>query len=161
MRPAVAGDGGDIRYRGFKDGIVFLTLQGACSGCPSSTATLKHGIEGLLNITCPRSLKSRRLISASTMQRTIHAPAISRPCLSADALDQIFREARTYNGWLDKPVSDEQLHAIYDLLKMGPTSANMQPARIVWVKSTNRRRCGDCASDGNKRQDPRRARDSR
>lgn len=48
VRPAVAGDGGDIAYRGFKDGIVYLTLQGACSGCPSSTATLKHGIEGLL-----------------------------------------------------------------------------------------------------------------
>lgn len=48
VRPAVAGDGGDIRYRGFRDGIVYLTMQGACSGCPSSTATLKQGIEGLL-----------------------------------------------------------------------------------------------------------------
>ena len=48
VRSAVAGDGGDIRYRGFKDGIVYLTMQGACAGCPSSTATLKHGIEGLL-----------------------------------------------------------------------------------------------------------------
>ncbi len=55
--------------------------------------------------------------------------------LPNDALDQIFREARSYNGWLDKPVSDEQLHAIWDLMKMGPTSANMLPARIVWVKS--------------------------
>lgn len=52
------------------------------------------------------------------------------------ALDQIFREARTYNGWLDKPVSDEQLRAVWDLMKMGPTSANMLPARIVWVKSS-------------------------
>lgn len=48
VRPAVAGDGGDIQYRGFRDGIVYLQMQGACSGCPSSTATLKHGIEGLL-----------------------------------------------------------------------------------------------------------------
>jgi Fe-S cluster biogenesis protein NfuA len=48
VRPAVAGDGGDIAYRGFRDGVVYLTLQGSCSGCPSSTATLKHGIEGLL-----------------------------------------------------------------------------------------------------------------
>ncbi|RPF70783.1 NifU family protein [Aurantiacibacter spongiae] len=48
VRPAVASDGGDIRYRGFRDGVVFLAMQGACSGCPSSTATLKHGIEGLL-----------------------------------------------------------------------------------------------------------------
>lgn len=55
--------------------------------------------------------------------------------LAADALDQIFREARSYNGWLDKPVSEAQIHAIYELLKMAPTSANMQPARIVWVKS--------------------------
>lgn len=48
VRPAVAGDGGDIRYRGFRDGVVYLAMQGACSGCPSSTATLKQGIEGLL-----------------------------------------------------------------------------------------------------------------
>ncbi|WP_305095572.1 NifU family protein [Croceibacterium aestuarii] len=48
VRPAVAGDGGDIQYRGFQNGVVFLQMQGACSGCPSSTATLKHGIEGLL-----------------------------------------------------------------------------------------------------------------
>lgn len=48
VRPAVAQDGGDITFRGFKDGIVYLHMQGACSGCPSSTATLKHGIENLL-----------------------------------------------------------------------------------------------------------------
>lgn len=48
VRPAVAGDGGDIRYRSFRDGVVYLLMQGACSGCPSSTATLKNGIEGLL-----------------------------------------------------------------------------------------------------------------
>ena len=48
IRPAVAGDGGDITFRGFKDGIVFLTMKGSCSGCPSSTATLKHGIQNLL-----------------------------------------------------------------------------------------------------------------
>lgn len=48
VRPAVAQDGGDIVYRGFSKGIVYLALQGACSGCPSSTMTLKNGIEGLL-----------------------------------------------------------------------------------------------------------------
>jgi Fe-S cluster biogenesis protein NfuA len=48
IRPAVAGDGGDITFRGFRDGTVFLSMKGACSGCPSSTATLKHGIENLL-----------------------------------------------------------------------------------------------------------------
>ena len=60
--------------------------------------------------------------------------------LSEAALDQIFREARTYNGWLDRPVSDEQLAAIWDLAKMGPTSANMLPARIVWAKSADARK---------------------
>jgi Fe-S cluster biogenesis protein NfuA len=48
VRPAVAGDGGDIIFRGYRDGIVRLYLQGACSGCPSSRATLKHGIENML-----------------------------------------------------------------------------------------------------------------
>jgi len=48
VRPAVAGDGGDITFKGFKDGVVYLTMKGSCSGCPSSTATLKHGIQNLL-----------------------------------------------------------------------------------------------------------------
>lgn len=48
IRPAVANDGGDIRFRRYADGNVFLVMQGACAGCPSSTATLKNGIEGLL-----------------------------------------------------------------------------------------------------------------
>jgi Fe-S cluster biogenesis protein NfuA len=48
VRPAVANDGGDITFKGFKDGVVYLSMQGACSGCPSSTATLRHGIENLL-----------------------------------------------------------------------------------------------------------------
>ena len=48
VRPAVANDGGDITFRGFKDGVVYLAMKGACSGCPSSTATLRHGIQNLL-----------------------------------------------------------------------------------------------------------------
>ncbi|WP_160123145.1 NifU family protein [Rhodovarius lipocyclicus] len=48
VRPAVAGDGGDIVFRGFRDGVVKLKMQGACSGCPSSRATLKHGVENML-----------------------------------------------------------------------------------------------------------------
>ena len=48
VRPAVMQDGGDVIFRDFKDGIVFLKLQGACAGCPSATITLKHGIEGML-----------------------------------------------------------------------------------------------------------------
>jgi len=71
--------------------------------------------------------------------------------LSVDALDQLFNEARTYNDWLDKPVTDAQLHAIWDLLKMAPTSANMQPVRIVWVKSDEQKQAlANCAMEGNK-----------
>jgi 3-hydroxypropanoate dehydrogenase len=55
--------------------------------------------------------------------------------LSDSALDQLFRTARTYNGYLDKAVSEAQLHAIWDLVKFGPTSANSLPARIVWCVS--------------------------
>src|SRR5579862_2151209 len=52
-----------------------------------------------------------------------------------DGLDVLFRKARTYNGWIDKPVDDELLREVYDLAKMGPTSANMCPMRIVFVRS--------------------------
>ena len=48
VRPAVANDGGDITFKGFKDGVVYLNMKGSCSGCPSSTATLQHGIQNLL-----------------------------------------------------------------------------------------------------------------
>jgi Fe-S cluster biogenesis protein NfuA len=47
VRPAVAGDGGDITFRGYKEGVVYLEMKGACSGCPSSTATLRHGVQNL------------------------------------------------------------------------------------------------------------------
>jgi 3-hydroxypropanoate dehydrogenase len=59
---------------------------------------------------------------------------MSQPLPDA-SLDQLFRTARSYNGFLDKPVSTEQLHAIWDLMKMGPTSANQLPARLVWCTS--------------------------
>jgi len=55
--------------------------------------------------------------------------------LSDSALDQLFRTARTYNGYLDRPVSEDQLRAIWDLMKYGPTSANALPARIIWCVS--------------------------
>lgn len=54
VRPAVAGDGGDIVFRGFRDGVVYLAMKGACSGCPSSTATLRHGVENLLKHFLPQ-----------------------------------------------------------------------------------------------------------
>ena len=59
VRPAVANDGGDIVYRGFRDGVVYLTMQGACAGCPSSSATLKNGIESLLKHYVPEVLEVR------------------------------------------------------------------------------------------------------
>lgn len=55
--------------------------------------------------------------------------------IGAAALDQLFRSARTHNVWLDTPVTDEQLHQLYELLKWGPTSANCSPMRVVFVKS--------------------------
>ena len=59
--------------------------------------------------------------------------------LDAAALDQIFRTARSYNGYLDKPVTRAQIDAIWELMKFGPTSANCLPARIVWVQSAEAR----------------------
>src|ERR1044071_4234878 len=59
VRPAVAGDGGDITFKGFKEGVVFLHMKGACSGCPSSTATLRHGIETLLKHFVPDVVEVR------------------------------------------------------------------------------------------------------
>jgi Fe-S cluster biogenesis protein NfuA len=59
VRPAVANDGGDITFRGFRDGVVFLNMKGACSGCPSSTATLRHGIQNLLRHFVPDVVEVR------------------------------------------------------------------------------------------------------
>ncbi len=59
VRPAVANDGGDIIYRGFQRGVVYLQMQGACSGCPSSSATLKNGIEQLLKHYVPEVTEVR------------------------------------------------------------------------------------------------------
>ncbi|WP_454683719.1 NifU family protein [Ancylobacter moscoviensis] len=59
VRPAVANDGGDITFRGYKDGVVFLAMKGSCSGCPSSTATLKNGIENLLRHFVPDVVEVR------------------------------------------------------------------------------------------------------
>ena len=58
-----------------------------------------------------------------------------RNAVSADALDQIFRSARTYQGWTDAPVEESVIRELYELLKWGPTSANSSPARFVWVRS--------------------------
>ena len=59
VRPAVANDGGDITFQGFRDGVVYLHMRGACAGCPSSTATLKQGIENLLRHFVPDVMEVR------------------------------------------------------------------------------------------------------
>jgi Fe-S cluster biogenesis protein NfuA len=59
VRPAVAQDGGDIVFHGFEDGIVYLEMHGACAGCPSSSATLKHGIENMLKYYVPEVMEVR------------------------------------------------------------------------------------------------------
>ena len=70
--------------------------------------------------------------------------------LSDAALDQLFRTARTFNGYTDQPVGEDRLRAIWDLMKMGPTSANMLPARIVWCVSVEAKaQIASCASEKN------------
>lgn len=74
---------------------------------------------------------------------------MSQP-LAAEALDQLFRTARTYNGYTDRPVSTDQLHAIWELMKMGPTSANCLPARLVWCTSdAAKEKLANCAMPAN------------
>ena len=63
VRPAVASDGGDIVFRGYRDGVVSLHMQGACSGCPSSSATLKHGIENMLRHYVPEVQRVEQVIA--------------------------------------------------------------------------------------------------
>ena len=66
------------------------------------------------------------------------------------SLDQLFRTARTYNGYIDQPVERDQLEAIWELLKMGPTSANCLPARLVWVTTDEaKQKLADCSGGAN------------
>lgn len=75
---------------------------------------------------------------------------MSQNALNDDVLDVLFKQARSHNGWLDKPVRDEQLRQIYDLMKMGPTSANTCPARLVFIKSqAAKERLKSCLDEGN------------
>ncbi len=72
------------------------------------------------------------------------------PALDSAALAQLFHEARTHNAWLPREVDDATLHRLWDLVKMGPTSANCEPARIVFVKSAAAKaRLLPCLSAGN------------
>ncbi len=74
-----------------------------------------------------------------------------RQPLSPPALDQLFRNARTFNGWADEPVEEDTVRALYDLLKWGPTSANTTPARFVWVRSAEgKAHLASLAMEGNR-----------
>jgi 3-hydroxypropanoate dehydrogenase len=71
--------------------------------------------------------------------------------LDDTALDTVFRTARSYNGYTDQPVADSELHAIWDLMKWGPTSANQLPARLVWVTSDDaKQKLAEACSAANK-----------
>lgn len=70
--------------------------------------------------------------------------------LDNTALDILFRKARSYNAWQDKPVSEQQLNELYELMKWGPTSANSCPARMVFIKSGEaKQKLKDCLDEGN------------
>ena len=74
---------------------------------------------------------------------------MNRP-LDDVALDQLFRAGRSYNGYVDTAVSEQQLHAIWDLMKMGPTSANCLPARLIWcVTEESKAKLASCATGSN------------
>jgi 3-hydroxypropanoate dehydrogenase len=90
---------------------------------------------------CPKSLKSSPLKQG---------PVFMSEPLSSAALDQLFRSARTANSYTSKPVSAEQREAIWDLMKMGPTSANCLPARLVWcVSDEAREKLAGCTMEAN------------
>ena len=75
---------------------------------------------------------------------------MSHKPLNDEALDILFRTARSHSYWLDKPVSDDLLHQVYDLMKWGPTSANCTPARLVFVRSSQaKERLRPCLDEGN------------
>jgi len=70
--------------------------------------------------------------------------------LSEEVLDQLFRQARSHSGWTDRPVTDSQLRALYELMKWGPTAANCSPARLVFVRSAAaKERLKPCLAPGN------------
>src|SRR4029077_12310933 len=73
--------------------------------------------------------------AGASKERTMNNRSMPRPLLSAQALDQLFRDARSHDVFLPEPVSDKQLRALYDLAKWGPTTANSQPQRILFLRS--------------------------
>ena len=74
-----------------------------------------------------------------------------KKALPDSCLDQLFREARTYNGWTDRAIDDKVLSYLYEIVKLGPTSANTCPARFVWVRSSDgKTRLSNLSSENNK-----------
>ncbi|WP_174292975.1 malonic semialdehyde reductase [Sphingomonas bacterium] len=72
------------------------------------------------------------------------------PAINDQALDQLFRAGRSYNGYTDEPVAEAELHAIWDLMKWGPTSVNQMPARLIWCTSDEAKaKLAECASGAN------------
>src|SRR6202790_2050380 len=99
------------------------STSGSLSACCSSSRL------PFSNRITERRVPTRRPIRDAAGIQSMKQP------LSQDALDQLFNNARSYNGYLDKPVTEAQLRAIWDLLKMGPTSVNILPARLMWCVS--------------------------
>jgi len=88
--------------------------------------------------------------AAVAAQEAVRAVRARIQSLDDDALDLLYREARTFNGWQDREVPDTLLHGLFDLMKMAPTSANMSPARIVFVKTAaGKERLRPALSPGN------------
>ena len=140
-----ASDGGDIVFRGYRDGVVRLHMQGACSGCPSSSATPEawhrehaealraRGSAGRAGDVLTR-LRAVCRNSYTATSFDIERKDVSWP-LDDAALDSLFREARSHNKFTDQPVTDDELKAVFDLMKQGPTSANCSPARFLFVRT--------------------------
>ncbi len=151
VRSAVAQDGGDITFSGFREGVVYLHMRGACSGCPSSTATLRHGIENLLKHFCPEvSFRPAGLRRTSLHEGPASAGFFVLGLLKcegrilANSLDNPHltnfstRREPTING--NQGCTRITLQRIVDHMKWAPTSANCSPARFVFVKSPDAKR---------------------
>ena len=90
----------------------------------------------MMSIANPNSTNLCSPALFASVRRRLHSTEASVSNKLSDlALDQLFRVARTRNGWTDRPVTEQQLHELYDLVKLGPTSGNSCPARFVWVGS--------------------------
>ncbi len=125
VRPAVAGDGGDIVFRGYREGVVRLT------------ARLLLGLPVLARHAEARHREHAAPLSCRRWSRSSGGPVMldAATRLEASALDTLFREARTHNKFTDEPVSDDTLRELYDILKWGPTSANSSPARFLFLRT--------------------------